>query len=178
MATKPTPAAAAAEPASDKPTYTKAFFSNGKEGGVGKVDLFVNNKNPDFAPGQPAMFGTIEGKNVTVFVEPAGSSKDGKAYSSFLTIQEQGAKQEDGSYAKSTRLGTANMVSTAEGHARMAINIGERTESIWATPRKELSQEQLAAAGLDLEQQAQKRAKSASEASNDQPAASKRAARP
>ena len=121
--------------------YVKAFFADKPD-----VALFIDPKNPGFEAGRPAMFGTIGGKSVSVFVEPAGE-KEGKTYGAFMSFNERGAKAEDGTYAPDTKLGKGNVV-VANAQARLAIKIGD--ETIWATPRKEVSLDQLTALGLDV----------------------------
>lgn len=164
MSTQPTPAAG-------ESTHTKAFFATGKDNKE-RVALFVDEKNPEWNAGRPALWGTIDGKRVSAFVQPGGE-KDGKAYGPFLTISERGAKQEDGTYAKDVNIGRGNVVVTAEGKARLAINIGE--ETIWATPLKTTSNELMAKAGLDLAKLAEVRAQVAADAANDNTNAKKAA---
>lgn len=143
-------------------TAVKAFFATGKDKKE-RVALFLDEKNPEWNGGRPAMYGKIDGKSVSVFVEPAGE-KDGKAFGAFLTINERGAANGDGTYAKDTKLGKGNLVVTAEGHARLAIKIGE--ETVWATPRKEVSTDLMAKGGLDVEKLATVRAEVAAKAAN------------
>lgn len=136
-----------AEQKKEKQEYTKAFFTDAIS--PTQVSLVIDPKNPNFEPGRPAMFGSIGNKNVSVFVQPAGE-KDGKPYKAFMAIKEQGAKKEDGTYADSVEFGTAKLVVNKNGYARLAIHEKASDKTIWANPRKEVSQEQLATAGLDL----------------------------
>lgn len=152
-------------PAAGEPTYVKAFFATGKDKKE-RVALFLDPKNPDFVTGRPAMFGTIDGKSVSVFIEPGGE-KEGKAYGPFLTINERGAKNADGSYEKDTRFAVGNIRVTEEGAARLAIKFQGQDETLWATPRKEVSNDLLAKAGLDLEKLASARAAQATKVAND-----------
>lgn len=145
-----------------KAEYTKAFFSQDKENKE-VVALFVDPKNPEFEPRRPAMFGTIEGKPVSVFVEPAGKTEAGKEYGAFLTINAKGAKNADGTYAKDTKLAIGNIRATGDGHVRMAIDFGN-DKTIWAIPRKELSQDLLVKAGLDVGKLEEARANAAANA--------------
>lgn len=144
---QPAAAAPAAAPEADKPQFTRAFFA--QEGSKTPVSLVIDPKNPNFEPGRPALFGTIGEKNVSIFVEPAGK-KGEKEYGAFLSINVRGENNGDGTYGKDTKFGTGNLVVTKDGFARLAIKQAGSDEAIWAIPRKEVTQEQLAAAGLDL----------------------------
>lgn len=150
-----TTAAPTGAPKTESP-YVKAFFADKPD-----VALFIEPKNPTFEAGRPAMFGTVGGKSVSVFVEPAGE-KEGKNYSAFMSFNERGAKADDGSYAPDTKLGKGNVVVTKDGQARLAIKIGE--ETVWATPRKEMSQDHLVSLGLDVVKLNEVRASKAAEA--------------
>lgn len=162
MATKQAPAPAP----KGESEYTKAFFATGKEGQPERVGLLIDPKNPNWESGRPALFGTIEGKAVNVFVEPAGE-KNGKTFGAFLTINQKGEKLEGGEYAPDTKLGKGNLVVTKDGHARLAIKLDGSDDTIWATPRKEITNELMANAGLDLEKLARVRAELAQAAANE-----------
>lgn len=155
-----TTAAPTGAPKTESP-YVKAFFADKPA----DVALFIDPKNPAFEAGRPAMFGTIGGKSVSVFVEPAGE-KEGKPYGAFMSINEKGPKtgtdaEGKDTYAADTKLGKGNVV-VANAQARLAIKIGE--ETIWATPRKEVSLDQLTALGLDNAKLNEARATKAAEA--------------
>lgn len=151
-------------PAAGESTYVRAFFAVAKDNKE-RVSLVIDPKNPGFDTGRPAMFGTIDGKNVSVFIEPGGE-KEGKAYGPFLTFNERGAKGADGVYAKDTRFAVGNMRVMPDGKARMAISIPGQ-ETLWAIPKNEISKELLAKAGLDLEKMAVAVAEHAAKAANE-----------
>ena len=152
MSTAPAPAQKEQAPAAEaKQEIVKAFFNSDPKGPV--VNFFVDPKNPNFEPGRPAMFGNIGEDKVTVFVEPAGTAKEsGKEYGAFMSINKNGGAVDGkpGEFHPSEKLATANFVVTKGGKAALAINPTEG-ETIWATPRKELSDDQRVAAGLNLE---------------------------
>ena len=169
---QPAAAAPAAAPEAEKPQYTRAFFA--QEGSKTQVSLVIDPKNPNLESGRPALFGTIGDKAVSIFIEPAGK-KGEKEYGAFLSINIRGEAQGDGTYGKDTKFGTGNMVVTKGGFARLAIEQVGNDETIWAVPRKEVSQEQLAAAGLDLAKLAEVKA-SVAAAKASAPADEKKAA--
>lgn len=123
-----------------KPTYTRAFFSTGTGP---EVSLLVDPKNPTFEPGRPALFGTIAGQSVSIFVNPPGSRDS-------LSIQARGARVGT-AYEPDTPFATGNLVVTKDALVRLAVTVIGRDQTIWAVPRKELTDAQRAAAGLDGE---------------------------
>lgn len=168
MSNSPAPSTPANDAPQEKSGFTKLFFGTKDKDGHGELALFQDPKNPNWEPGRPAMFGTIEGKKVSVFVEPAGTKND-KAFGAFFTINQTGEKLPDGGYSKDERLGKANLVVTKEGQARLAINVGtgEEARTVWATPRKEATLELMAKGGLDVDKLNQVRAERAAGAANE-----------
>lgn len=163
MSTNQTPAG--------KTEYVKAFFAEKKGEAGGKsvevAALFFNDKNPTLDTGTPALWGTINGTKVSAFIQPGGTSKDGKAYGPFVSISEKGAKDEaTGTYAKDTPFATANMRVMPDGHSRLVIDVAGG-EAIFAIPRKEMTiglQEKI---GLDLNRVNEVRAGLAAGAANE-----------
>ena len=134
-------------PQGDKPQYTKAFFATGEKGGP-VVSLVIDPKNPKLEPGRPAFFGTVGETNVSVFVK-AGGTKGDRTYGPFLSISVRGQKAADGTYGKDTPFGTGNIRVMKDGQIRLVIDQPGK-DAVWCTPRKELTQDQLVAVGLDL----------------------------
>lgn len=177
MAKAPAKPAAEEAPAAEKSGFTRLFFANANDG-VGKVDLYLDPKNPELEAGRPGLFGYLDGQRISAFVQPGGTSKDGKEYSPFLTLQASGAAKEGGGYEDSKNIGTANVVVTEKGHVRLAMKLDGQENAVWATPRKDVGEDLLVKMGLDVERLLAARANAAKNSANEEAAPAKKASGP